>query len=58
MALRLEGDIPSTIKRLAEQGVVMTGPAGYLRLAPHFYQNDEQMVRAADILNKVCRQRS
>lgn len=58
MALRFEGDIPSTIKRLAEQGVVMTGPAGYLRLAPHFYQSDAQMVKAADILNKVCRQRS
>ncbi len=55
MALRLEGDVPSTIKRLADQGVVMTGPTGYLRLAPHFYQGDAQMVRAADILNKVCR---
>jgi hypothetical protein len=36
----------------------MTGPAGFLRLAPHFYQKDEQMIRAAEILNDVCTQKS
>lgn len=54
MPLGLDADVPSVMKRLAEQGVIMTGPAGYLRLAPHFYQDDGQMIRAAGILNKVC----
>ena len=58
MALRVEGDLPRIIKRLAELGVIMTGPAGYLRLAPHFYQKDEQMIRAAEILNDVCTQKN
>ncbi len=57
MALIVQGDLPEIMKRLANQGVIMTGPAGYLRLAPHFYQQDEQMIRAARILNAVCNEK-
>ncbi|MDP3478683.1 MAG: aminotransferase class V-fold PLP-dependent enzyme [Desulfoprunum sp.] len=54
MSLIVSGDTRKIMQRLAEQGVIMTGPVGYLRLAPHFYQQDEQMVRAAGLLNTAC----
>ncbi len=54
MALMVSADTQRIIRRLAEQQVIMTGPVGYLRLAPHFYQEDGQMVQAAEILNRIC----
>lgn len=42
------GDI---VRSLAEKGVVITAPVGYLRLAPHFYNDDEQITRAAGLIN-------
>ena len=38
---------------LQEQGVVITGPTGVLRLAPHFYMTDEQIIRAAGVLSTL-----
>lgn len=38
---------------LLEKGVMLTGPAGYLRLAPHFYMEEEQLRQAASIVNEV-----
>ncbi|WP_073614025.1 aminotransferase class V-fold PLP-dependent enzyme [Desulfopila aestuarii] len=40
---------------MQERGVVITGPTGVLRLAPHFYMSDSQMIRGAEILNTVLR---
>jgi len=37
---------------LAEKGVVITERAGCLRLAPHFYLDDEEVVEAAAICNR------
>jgi kynureninase len=54
VAMLVGGDLHKIMRRLAEMGTVMTGPVGYLRLAPHFYQEDGQMVRAAELLNRVC----
>lgn len=54
VALEVEGDLGVIMARLAAAGVVMTGPAGYLRLAPHFYQQDRQMIRAAASVNRIC----
>ena len=48
------GNLMEIMRNLAVQGVVMTGPVGYLRLAPPFYQEDEQMIRAAETVNRVC----
>lgn len=36
---------------LEQRGVIVTAQAGRVRLAPHFYLTDEEMSRAADILN-------
>ncbi|MGW8157379.1 MAG: aminotransferase class V-fold PLP-dependent enzyme [Desulfoprunum sp.] len=54
VALEVGGDVGKIMPRLAAAGVVMTGPAGYLRLAPHFYQQDRQMIGAAAIVNRIC----
>ncbi len=36
----------------AKQGVVLTARYGYVRIAPHFYLDDEQMKQAAEIVNR------
>ena len=48
------GDPADIVRSLAARGVVMTAPVGYLRLAPHVYQDDRQMIRAAETVNRVC----
>lgn len=54
LTARVNGDMQQIISQLAQEGVTATAPVGYLRLAPHFYQNEEEMVRAAEIINRVC----
>ena len=54
VAMLVAGNLQEIMRNLAGQGVVMTGPVGYLRLAPHFYQEDRQMIRAAEAVNRVC----
>jgi hypothetical protein len=58
VALEVDGDVAAIMVRLAAAGVVMTGPAGYLRLAPHFHQQDRQMIGAAAIVNRICAEQS
>jgi len=41
----------SVVKEAASRGVTVSSRGGYLRLAPHFYNDDEEMHRAADVLN-------
>ena len=38
-------------KRALGKGVVCTARGGYLRIAPHCYNEDEEMARAVEILN-------
>jgi len=47
-------DIQGIVRELMLKGVVTTAPVGYLRLAPHFYQEDEEMIQAAELINEVC----
>lgn len=47
-------DVQGVVGKLLEKGVVATAPVGYLRLAPHFYQEDEEMIRAARMINETC----
>ncbi len=54
----LRCDVQELVQKLAEKGVVVTAPIGYLRLAPHFYQEDDEMVQAARLINEVCFQMS
>ncbi|MCK8603519.1 aminotransferase class V-fold PLP-dependent enzyme [Desulfoferrobacter suflitae] len=43
---------PSIIARkLEEKGVVCSARGGYLRVAPHFYNSDEELLQATDWLN-------
>ncbi len=53
-ALPERGDLQTLIRKAGESGVVVSGPVGYLRLAPHFYLEDEQIVQAAEVLNRVA----
>lgn len=53
LPLKVKGDPQDVMAKLLEQGVVMTGPTGVLRLAPHFYMEDEQLIRAAVVLSEV-----
>lgn len=48
------GEAGVLIQKMAEKGLVVTAPIGYLRFAPHFYMDDAQMVEAANIVNGVC----
>ena len=41
------------IKQAAERDIIITGPVGYLRFAPHFYNDDAQMDRVADCINAL-----
>jgi len=54
VSMLVAGNLPDIVRSLAAHGVVMTAPVGYLRLAPHCYQEDRQMIRAAEIVNRVC----
>ncbi len=38
--------------RAARRGVVLTARYGFIRIAPHFYLRDEDMKKAAEILNR------
>ncbi len=53
LAARYQGDTKKIVAALAERGVIITAPAGYLRFAPHFYNTDEQMLIAAQHLNEA-----
>ena len=41
------------VKSLAGNGVVVSAPVGYLRFAPHFYNDEEQMETAAAYINET-----
>ncbi|WP_136808954.1 aminotransferase class V-fold PLP-dependent enzyme [Desulfosediminicola flagellatus] len=53
ITMKISKDPQHIMKEMYERGVVITGPTGVLRLAPHFYMKDEQMVKAASTLNNV-----
>jgi selenocysteine lyase/cysteine desulfurase len=38
-------------RALLKQHVILTERGGYLRIAPHFYNTEEEMERAANLLN-------
>lgn len=48
------GDAASLAAELVRQGVVVTERSGYLRVAPHFYLEDEQLKEAASQFNKAA----
>jgi cysteine desulfurase/selenocysteine lyase len=51
LSLIVPGD-PNTLRRaLQKQNVICTERGGYLRIAPHFYNTDEQVTRVANLLS-------
>ncbi|MBM9603680.1 aminotransferase class V-fold PLP-dependent enzyme [Desulfopila inferna] len=42
-----------TVKALAQAGVIISAPVGYLRFAPHFYNDDGQIIAAAQKVNEI-----
>jgi selenocysteine lyase/cysteine desulfurase len=40
-------------RRLLKEKIICTDRGGYLRVAPHFYNTDEEMERAAGVLNRL-----
>jgi cysteine desulfurase/selenocysteine lyase len=49
-------DPQKIVQALAERGVILAAPRGdYLRVAPHFFLHDEEVVRVANEINSVVR---
>ena len=51
LALYGPGDVEALARHLTGQGLVTSPRAGYLRLAPHFYLSEGEILQAIDILN-------
>lgn len=41
------------VSALQEKGIVCTARGGYLRLAPHFYNTEEELLKAVEALNEL-----
>ena len=53
LAVRPRSDPHAIVEGLRAQGVVVTTQGGYIRLAPHFYLTDDDVVKSAEALNRV-----
>ena len=55
--LSVESDVdPNTVvSKLREQNIVLTSQGGYLRIAPHFYMEDVDMIHAARALSDTIK---
>ncbi len=53
ISIAVDGDAVQLAHKLARETVIATERAGYLRVAPHFYLDDEQLVQAADTFNRI-----
>jgi selenocysteine lyase/cysteine desulfurase len=48
-------DAEAVCKRLSEQGVVVTSRGGGVRIAPHFYNTREEVLRVGELLDAIPR---
>jgi cysteine desulfurase / selenocysteine lyase len=44
-------------QELRNERVICTARGGYLRIAPHFYNTDDQLEQAAHLLNRIAREK-
>ncbi len=51
LSLMVPGDANALRRALLKQNVICTERGGYLRVAPHFYNTEEEMERAAMLIN-------
>lgn len=54
LSLIPSGDPERLARRMTGKGVTVTARGGYLRIAPHFYNDEEEMVRAAGMVNEMA----
>ena len=54
LSVQTETSAGHLVDQLRAEGIVATAQASYLRLAPHFYQTDEEMERVADALSRLA----
>lgn len=54
LSLIVPGDVNAVRRAMLKKNVVLTERGGYLRIAPHFYNTDDEMEKAAVLLNEVC----
>ncbi len=47
-------EVETLVKKLSEAGLIVTAPIGYIRFAPHFYLEDNQIIKAAHLVNTIC----
>ena len=53
LSLLVPGDVNALRRALLKQHVICTERGGYLRIAPHFYNTDEEVERAAHLINTM-----
>ena len=53
LAIVTEGDLGEIVANLASEGICVSARGGYLRIAPHFYNDDDELIRAASALNSL-----
>ncbi len=53
LAAEPSGNSKDIVASLAKKGVILTAPVGYLRFAPHFYNDEQQLDTAAAYVNEV-----
>ncbi len=53
ISFTLEENPESIMTKASSQGLIVSERGGYLRIAPHLYNDDNEMIRAAKILNEI-----
>lgn len=57
LSIDVEREAGALVKQLARRNVIVTERAGYVRVAPHFYLDDEQVITAAHCFNELAARR-
>jgi selenocysteine lyase/cysteine desulfurase len=53
LSLNVPGDVNALRRALLKQNVLTTERGGYLRIAPHFCNTEDEVKRAADLMNTL-----
>lgn len=46
-------DLNALCLKLKQRGIICSSRGGYLRIAPHIYNDDEEMIKAAQVINSI-----
>ncbi len=53
LAIETDDDLDSIIAAMADRGICVSARGGYLRIAPHFYNDDDELIAAAEALGSL-----